>query len=258
MECGVPRESARRILKKHHYKSYKYNLHQHLYDNDSDRRLQFCNWYLAQAVNGNLKILFSDESRFTNNGLFNRNNTRYWSRENLHLLRVGNHQERFGVNVWLGIVGDRLIGPIFFQGPLTGQRYLEYLRTNIEESIEDLPLTYLQNFYLQQDGAPPHNARIVTDYLDNRYENRWIGTNGPIRWPPRSPDITPLDFFVWPFLKEKVFSAGAPQNLNILIQKIRVSLLLITPEMMRNVQQSLYRRINMCVHHRGGNFEQFL
>jgi hypothetical protein len=48
----------------------------------------------------------------------------------------------------------------------------------------------------QQDGAPPHWARIVREFLDMHFSGRWVGRDAPIPWPPRSPDIMPLDFFL--------------------------------------------------------------
>lgn len=44
-------------------------------------------------------------------------------------------------------------------------------------------------------GAPPYFAVHVREYLNQGYPNRWIGRghDAPIRWPPRSPDITPQD-----------------------------------------------------------------
>ncbi|KAJ8955746.1 hypothetical protein NQ318_008618 [Aromia moschata] len=41
-QCNVSKESARRILKKHGYKPYKYHLCNHIYENDFQRRLQYC------------------------------------------------------------------------------------------------------------------------------------------------------------------------------------------------------------------------
>jgi len=46
-----------------------------------------------------------------------------------------------------------------------------------------------------QDGAPPHFSCFVTEVLNERFPNAWIGRSGPIPWPPRSPDLSPLDFF---------------------------------------------------------------
>ncbi|KAJ8961840.1 hypothetical protein NQ318_021455 [Aromia moschata] len=51
-------------------------------------------------------------------------------------------------------------------------------------------------------GAPIHNAVIVRNLLNENFPNCWIGRSSPlIRWPPRSPDITHLDFFLWGTIK---------------------------------------------------------
>ncbi|GBN72736.1 hypothetical protein AVEN_37053-1 [Araneus ventricosus] len=48
----------------------------------------------------------------------------------------------------------------------------------------------------QQDGAPPHYGNIVREFLDTTFPQRWIGRGAVLAWPPRSPDITPLDLLV--------------------------------------------------------------
>jgi hypothetical protein len=66
--------------------------------------------------------------------------------------------------------------------------------------------THIKFVIFQQDGAPPHWGRIVRDYLDATFPNRWLGTDGPLAWPPRSPDITPPDLFLWGYFKDKVYA----------------------------------------------------
>jgi hypothetical protein len=39
------------------------------------------------------------------------------------------------------------------------------------------------------------SARGVKNWLDANLENQWIGCNGPVLWPARSPDLNPCDFF---------------------------------------------------------------
>ncbi|KAJ4430775.1 hypothetical protein ANN_19366 [Periplaneta americana] len=58
---------------------------------------------------------------------------------------------------------------------------------------------------VQHDGAPPHFSLAVREHLDRRFEQRWIGRGGPIARPPRSPDLTPLDFFLWGRMKSLVY-----------------------------------------------------
>jgi hypothetical protein len=46
--------------------------------------------------------------------------------------------------------------------------------------------------------------------LNRHFPGRWIGRGGPITWPPRSPDITPLDFLLWGFVKDRVYATPVP------------------------------------------------
>jgi hypothetical protein len=46
-----------------------------------------------------------------------------------------------------------------------------------------------------KEKAPPHWGLLVRQFLDATFPKRWIERDGPIPWPPRSPDITFLDFF---------------------------------------------------------------
>ena len=59
-----------------------------------------------------------------------------------------------------------------------------------------------QRFYFQQDGAPPHYHNRVTEYLKETLPGRWIDRRGAAEYPPRSPDLTPLEFYLWGTLKD--------------------------------------------------------
>ena len=69
-----------------------------------------------------------------------------------------------------------------------------------------------------QDGAPPHFSCFVTDVLNERLPDAWIGRGGPIPWPPRSPDLSSLDFFLWGYIKNAV-CAGKIRNIQHLQDK---------------------------------------
>jgi hypothetical protein len=56
------------------------------------------------------------------------------------------------------------------------------------------------------DGAPAHFGYAVRDVLNNAYHDRWIGTERPIEWPPRSPDLNPLVFYVLGYLSTLVYA----------------------------------------------------
>jgi hypothetical protein len=55
----------------------------------------------------------------------------------------------------------------------------------------------------QQDRAPLHWPLDVQWALNATFLGRWIGRDGPTDWPPRSPDITTLDFFLWGYVKDR-------------------------------------------------------
>ncbi|XP_025204363.1 uncharacterized protein LOC112601133 [Melanaphis sacchari] len=112
--------------------------------------------------------------------------------------------------------------------------------------------------YFQQDGAPAHNAIIVKNYLNEIFPNRWIGTHGVISWPARSPDLTPLDFFLWGHLKNVVY-ADPPINLQDLKNKIRLACSNLRREQINAATSTeLLKRLESCLEHQGGNFEQFI
>ncbi|GLV46490.1 hypothetical protein CBL_20819 [Carabus blaptoides fortunei] len=90
-------------------------------------------------------VLWTDESYFSNCGLFNRNNEQYWAQENPPALIPRR-----------GILGNRLVGPIIFYGNLTAQRYLEILQTSLEDLLDDLPLA--------QNLQPPRGARWMAPF----------------------------------------------------------------------------------------------
>jgi len=136
--------------------------------------------------------------------MFNRHNKRYWASENPRKYMEMKKQGRTSINVWCGMIDNKVLGPIFFNGSLNGQRYLYFLQNEIENILDELPLETYRTLIWQQDGAPPHNIRPVLDFLNDRYRE-WIGRNGTIAWPPNSPELSNLDAFLWGHLKNVVY-----------------------------------------------------
>jgi hypothetical protein len=100
--------------------------------------------------------------------------------------------------------------------------------------------------HFQQDGAPPHYLGEVREYLNTRFPGRWIGRAAPIAWPPRSPDLTPLDFFLWGFVKDRVFVPPLPANVVELRTRITAAVADVTPEMLRSVRQETDYGWDVC------------
>lgn len=229
---------------------------QPLYENDNISRLNFCNTILnrIREDDGFLRrIIWSDECMFTRDGVFNIHNTHYWADENPHQFRECGHQRRFSVNVWLGIINHRVIGPIYLPNRLDAVEYLNVL----EQVIDDMPLNIRPNMLFMHDGAPAHFARSVREWLEENFPNRWIGRGGPISWPARSPDLNPLDFFVWGFIKQKVYATPPPNAEEVRI-RINTAVLQITPEKLERVMQTIPKRLQLCLQTEGFQFEHIL
>ena len=57
--------------------------------------------------------------------------------------------------------------------------------------------------WFYQDGASPHYARVVREWLIDNFPN-WIGRRGPVEWAACLPDLNPLDYLFWGMLKAHV------------------------------------------------------
>ena len=144
-------------------------------------------------------ILFTDEAQFSRNGVNNLHNS-VWADENPHATVESNFQLRFCVNVWCAVLDDQLLGPFILEG-LIGEAYFRFLQEELPRLLEDVPLNKRGRMYFQHDGAPPHSSREVRNF-----PGRWLGRCGPHNWPARSPDLSPLDYCVWGWMKELVYS----------------------------------------------------
>lgn len=259
-DSGISRDSILRILYRHKYHPYHISLHQELHGDDFHNRVVFCEWALQQMqTNPNFiaYVLFSDESTFTNYGDVNRHNMHYWSLENPHWLRQVEHQRPWSVNVWCGIIGNKLIGPYFIEGNSNGIKYRNFLEQELPVLLEGVTLDVRQSMWFQHDGCPAHYSIAAREVLDRDYNGRWIGRGGPINWPARSPDLTSPDFFLWGYLKDKVYQQ-VPTTRENMIERIRNACAQIPADMLLSCVQSFEERINKCIEVQGEHFEHLL
>ncbi|GFV28182.1 uncharacterized protein TNCV_678701 [Trichonephila clavipes] len=116
---------------------------------------------------------------------------------------------------------------VFF--PVNSDRY-RALITNF--FIPELNNHDVQELWFQQDGATCHTARATIDLLKDTFGDRLILRFGPVNWPPRSCDLTPLDYFLWGYVKSLVY-ADKPQTLDHLEDTIRRVIADIRPQMLK-------------------------
>lgn len=257
---GVPKSRVQEILHKYKFQPYKFKLVQNLHPGDDQRRLHFSHWYLQNLnidLNFHSKVIWSDEAFITSAGILNRHNSRHWSKENPHMIYPREQQGRFGFSVGVFILGSKFKYHIY-EGSLTANRYLHILENPLAELYDDVPLAQLNQIYFQQDGAPAHNAQLIRTYLDANFPGRWIGTHGPIRWPPRSPDLSVLDFFFWGYLENKIYSTNhrTMEDLrNATEQEFRN--LQGRPLILLNALRRIGKVCHKCIEHNGLQFEQY-
>jgi hypothetical protein len=85
--------------------------------------------------------------------------------------------------------------------------------------LEHVPLHQRQHTWFMRDGASPHFLCIVRQRLNQTFGEQWIGSGGPVNWPARSPDLNPLDFWLWVHLKILLYSAPI-SDLEVLEQRL--------------------------------------
>ena len=99
----------------------------------------------------------------------------------------------------------------------------------------------------------------MREYLDECFPNRWLGRGGPIAWPLRSPDHTPLDYYLWGHMQTLVYEtkvesrAALCDRISAAAEHIRNH-----PDNVASATESLLMCTEKCIVAGGGHFEQLL
>lgn len=186
--------------------------YQELSQNDFVPRIQFCywTWWMRRRDPSFFSfVLFSDEANFNNRYEINRHNCLYWSRGNHRWYRTIPFQYRWSFNAWCGIVNGYIIGHHFYGGILTGAVYPNFIQNEFPAFLENVDLAIRACMWFKHDGAPRHNANHVRDSLQAMFPgyrfSSCIGRHGLVGCPTRSPNLTPLDFFLRDYVKNEIF-----------------------------------------------------
>ncbi|GFX52201.1 uncharacterized protein TNCV_574041 [Trichonephila clavipes] len=154
--------------------------------------------------------------------------------------------------------GIHLIGPYILPDRLTGPRYLIFLEQVLPELLDSAHVTAATrtSIWFQQDGAPAHFSICVRNHLDATCGERWIGRGGPVHWPPRSPDLSCLDYFFWGQMKSLMYETPV-NSAEELVARISAAAGEIrnTPEILSNVPRSMKRRCEACITCGGRQFK---
>ncbi|GFW70764.1 uncharacterized protein TNCV_2923191 [Trichonephila clavipes] len=101
----------------------------------------------------------------------------------------------------------------------------------------------MEELWFQQYGATCHTARATIDLLKDTFGDRLISRFGPVNRPPRSCDLTPLDYFLWGYVKSLVY-ADKPQTLDHLEDNIHRVITDIRSQMLEKVIEDWTSRLN--------------
>lgn len=258
---GITKSSMQRILKSD-LKLFPYKIQstQALLPRDPEQRLQYSTRFLdmnRSDENFIKNLIMSDEAHFHLNGYVNKQNCRVWATENPRI--VQQHQlHPIRCTVWCGIMANRIIGPYFFEdeneNPLTvtGESYRNMINNYLRPKVADNP-----EVWFQQDGATAHTSGATISLLHEIFGNRLISRNSEFIWPPRSPDLSAADFFLWGYLKDRVY-VNQPKTIQELKQNIVTEICNIKPETLHSVMYNALERAGICQQENGGHLQDII
>ncbi|GFX00855.1 putative DD41D transposase [Trichonephila clavipes] len=164
------------------------------------------------------------------------------------------------LTVWCALWAEGIIGPYFFKNDeghnvtVNGDRYRAMI-TNF--FIPELNNHDVQELWFQQDGATCHTALVTIDLLKDTFGDHLISRFGPVNWPPRSCDLTPLDYLLWGYVKSLVY-ADKPQTLDHLKDNIRRVITDIRPQMLEKVIENWTSRLDYIRASRGSHIPEII
>ncbi|GFT98383.1 transposable element Tc3 transposase [Trichonephila clavipes] len=198
------------------------------YDQARRRFVEWAQNEIAVVPDFHKLILFSDEAHFWLNGYVNKQKCRIWSEANPQ---------------------------VYVETPLHPEKLTSHVTTNF--FIPELKNHDVQELWFQQDGATCHTARVTIDLLKDTFGDRLISHFGPVSWPPRSCDLTPLDYFLWGYVKSLVY-VDKPQTLDHLENNIRRVIADIRPQMLEKVIENWTSRLDYIRASRGSHMPKII
>jgi hypothetical protein len=167
------------------------------------------------------------------------------------------------VTVWCAISAQGFIGPYFFENSdqertiVNQSNYQNMIKNYFEPELRKKVGIVLMNKFSCKTGASPHTAKKTMVLLEKIFGGRITSIKSTDIWPPYSPDLNPCDYFLWGFLKDRVFSENIG-NISLLKEKIKQVCAEITEEMCERVLNNLLFRLNYCVMKNGKHFSNVM
>ena len=192
------------------------------------------------------EIILSDEARFHLDGFVNRQNCRVWGSEKPRVISEKQmHPQR--VIVWCGFWAEGIVGLYFFENEagqaatVNGARYRDTITRFFLPKFDDIDVA---DMWFQQDDATCHTTDETIQLPHETFPDRVLSRFGDQNWPPISCDLTPLDFFLWGYLKSKI-CVDDPTTTHALREENKHCINEIQPQLCRKMMKNLDERVRM-------------
>ena len=128
--------------------------------------------------------------------------------------------------------------------------YIEIFNTFVNR-LDDKELSI---GYFQQDGATSHTSHASMAEIQSFFGERVISKG---LWPPRSPDLTPPHYFLWGYLKGRVYQ-NKPRITDASKTNITEAIQAVTADVLARAFQNMARRFQSCLNANGGYFQHVM
>ena len=255
-EAGIPKSSTHRIMR-NILKLYPFKIQmlQELHPSDKINRLEFCAW-LRNNEEKLPMIIWSDEANIHLDGSISRYHCRIWTKDRpTHFLTKSLHSAK--VCAWFGFSANFKLKPFFFDSNVNAENYEAMLLDHVRPELARR--RKLSSSIFMQDGAPAHFSRQVRQCLLQMFDQTRVISRGcEVAWPPRSPDLNPLDFYFWGTLKARIFHFNYPKTLDELKIRIEEECDRFTQDELSTAICSIWTRLQMLESEDGGHFEHLM
>lgn len=247
-------------------KCYPYciQIKQTLTESDKLLRVQMCEWLIGKMEDDNEwidNVWFSDEAHFQLNGVVNSHNARYWGTENPHeVTQKPLHSKR--CTAWCALSSKGIVGPYWFEDEegkaetINQANYRDVVKRFCASLRRRRGIVFNTQWF-QQDGATPHTAYETRAFLTQKFGNRVISLKTEHVWAPHSPDLNPLDFFLWGYCKDNVYRNN-PSEIGPLKREIETFIKKITVDTCKAVIHNFAVRVRECMLRSGAHMEHMI
>ncbi len=137
-----------------------------------------------------------------------------------HLPQQNLHPKK--ITVWAALIAQGIIGPIFVEKNVDSPVYRKILK--IEAFPQFTAMKKFSKFWFQRDGAKAHTADLTLALVETHFKKRVISNRFALKkrgwsWLPYSPDLSPLDYFLWNYVKDRCY-ANRPTTISALRKNI--------------------------------------